>query len=351
MAGRKLTLVLAACAAAALLVVAAAWTLLRASDERANDQPIAGLDKARIVVVKPGSSLASVASMLAGEGLLEHPDGWVRLARREGVASRIRAGEYELLPGTTPRQVLDQMVSGRVLLHTVTIPEGWTFRQAVEAVMRHPAILRTLDGAGEAPLRQALGLEKRSPEGMLFPDTYRFPRGTRDVEILRQARKRLEEELEVAWRKRLDDLPLETPYQALILASIVEKETGAPDERPMIAGVFANRLRLGMRLQTDPTVIYGLGESFDGNLRRADLTRDTPYNTYTRPGLPPTPIALVGRAALEAAVRPADTEAIYFVATGLGDGRHRFARNLAEHNDNVARYIASLRGASRNGAR
>jgi UPF0755 protein len=204
-----------------------------------------------------------------------------------------------------------------------------------------------LRDADEAALRDALGLGERGVEGMLFPDTYRFPRGTSDVDLLRQAHDRLEQELAAAWQSRLDDLPIATAYEALILASIIEKETGAADERPLIAGVFVNRLRLGMKLQTDPTVIYGMGEAFDGNLRRADLARDTPYNTYTRAGLPPTPIALPGRESLRAAVAPADTEALYFVATGRRDGRHLFARTLAEHNDNVARYIAAVRGGAR----
>jgi UPF0755 protein len=185
---------------------------------------------------------------------------------------------------------------------------------------------------------------------MLFPDTYRFPRGTRDIDLLRQSHQRLLQEVEAAWAEREPDTPLESDYEALILASIVEKETGIAEERPVIAGVFVNRLRRGMRLQTDPTVIYGLGDEFDGDLRRRDLQRDTPYNTYTRAGLPPTPIALSGRDALRAAVAPASTDALYFVATGLGDGRHRFARTLAEHNDNVARYIAAVRGAAREAA-
>ncbi len=185
------------------------------------------------------------------------------------------------------------------------------------------------------------------PEGLFFPDTYRFPRGTSDRALLLQAHTRLERELQEAWARRAPNLPLETARDALILASLVEKETAAADERPLIAGVFVNRLRKGMRLQTDPSVIYGLGKRFDGNLRRRDLVEDTPYNSYTRAGLPPTPIALVGRQALDAATRPATTRALYFVATGLGDGRHYFAGTLEEHNKNVSRHLANLR-AGRN---
>jgi len=333
-----------------LVAAAVAWLALEQFDRRRNETPIAGLDGPRIVVVEPGSSLATVATRLADQGLLQHPGSWVRLARREKLSGRLRAGEFEVLPGTTPSQLLDQIVSGRVLLHSVTLPEGWTFRQALAAIVAHEAVVRTPVTDDEAALAAALGLGQRALEGMLFPDTYRFPRGTRDIDLLQQAHDRLVQELEAAWAAREEGIPLQSEYEALILASIVEKETGIAEERPVIAGVFTNRLRRGMRLQTDPTVIYGLGEEFDGDLRRRDLQRDTPYNTYTRAGLPPTPIALVGRDALRAAVSPARTDALYFVATGLGDGRHRFARTLAEHNDNVARYVAAVRGAAREAA-
>jgi UPF0755 protein len=231
-----------------------------------------------------------------------------------------------------------------VRLYVVTIPEGWTFRQALAAIQSHPAVKVELAGLAAAAVMQRLGLGERHPEGLFFPDTYHFPRGTSDGTILLQAHARMENALATAWADRAAQLPLDSPYQALILASLVEKETGAPDERGLISGVFVNRLRKGMRLQTDPTVIYGLGEAFDGNLRRRDLLADTPYNTYTRAGLPPTPIALPGRDALEAAVRPAATDALYFVATGLGDGRHFFAKSLVAHNANVQRHLANLRG-------
>lgn len=349
MARRNLIVLLAA-AVAVLAGAALAWLLLIELDRQRNDEPIAALDAPRIVMVEPGSSLTAVARRLADEGLLAHPASWVRLARREDLAGRIRAGEFEVAPGTTPRLLLEQLVAGRVLLHSLTIPEGWTFSQALAVVRQHPAVTPDPAASSDTALRAALGAGTGSLEGLLFPDTYRFPRGTPDIDILRQARERLESELQAAWDARSDDLPLQNAYEALVLASIVEKETAVAEERALVAGVFANRLRLGMRLQTDPTVIYGLGEAFDGNLRRSDLQRDTPYNTYTRTGLPPTPIALAGRDALRAATAPADTEALYFVASGRGDGRHRFARTLAEHNANVARYIAVLRGAARDGA-
>lgn len=330
-----------------LLLLPAGRHLLHRHDAAQLQQPIAGLQAPLTFTVAPGSPLQRVARELAGAGLLAQPSSWVREARREGLAARIRAGEYRVDPGATPRQLLDMMVAGQVLLHSVTVPEGWTYAQALEAVQSHPAIRVTLGEATREALRSAVGFEPASPEGLFFPDTYRFQRDTTDLAILRQAHQRMQEELEAAWQGRASDVPLANPYEALVLASVIEKETARADERELIAGVFANRLRRGMRLQTDPTVIYGLGAAFDGNLRRADLLRDTPYNTYTRAGLPPTPIALPGRDALRAAVRPAVTDALYFVATGLGDGRHRFAASLAQHNDNVARYIAAVRGASR----
>ena len=334
---------------ALVLLIAAAipWLALEQMDRRRNEAPIAGLEAARVVTVAPGSSLRAVASSLAEQGLLAHPGSWVRLARREKLSAKLQAGEFEVQPGTTPRQLLELIVSGRVLLHSITLPEGWTVQQALEAVRAHEAVVPTAVTQDQDTLRRELGLGERALEGMLFPDTYRFPRGTPDIDLLQQAHRRLVEELDAAWAAREAGVPLSSAYEALILASIVEKETGIAEERPVIAGVFTNRLRRGMRLQTDPTVIYGLGADFDGDLRRRDLQRDTPYNTYTRAGLPPTPIALAGRDALRAAVAPAETDALYFVATGLGDGRHRFARTLAEHNNNVARYVAAARSAAK----
>lgn len=309
-------------------------------------QPIAGLTEAVTFEVPAGASMTGVADALHAKGILDEPGAWVRHARRSGVATRIQTGEYELLPGTTPAGLLEKFVAGDVLQHTLTIPEGWTIRQALAAIQSHPQVTVELKGLTEKQWMTRIGLADRHPEGQFFPDTYRFPRGTSDREVLVQAHARLQRELQAAWQRRAPDLPFDTAYEALILASLVEKETGAADERPLIAGVFVNRLRKGMRLQTDPSVIYGLGEKFDGDLRRRDLQADTPYNSYTRAGLPPTPIALTGRAALEAAVRPAATDALYFVATGMGDGRHFFATTLVAHNENVARHLANLRGGS-----
>ncbi|HUG04838.1 MAG TPA: endolytic transglycosylase MltG [Steroidobacteraceae bacterium] len=328
------------------VLLAAAWFGWRQYEEAWLQRPMPALATAATFEIDPGASLQSVAQKLAGRGLLEHSGIWIRHAKRTGDATRIKAGEYEIRPGTTPAVLLQQFVAGDVRLYTVTIPEGWTARQALAAIQSHPEIEVELSGLSDREWMQRLGLADLHPEGQFFPDTYRFPRGATDRAVLLLAHARLERELAAAWQGRAADLPLRTAYEVLILASIIEKETGVPDERPLIGGVFTNRLRLGMRLQTDPTVIYGLGESFDGNLRRRDLLADTPYNSYTRAGLPPTPIALPGRAALEAAVRPETTDALYFVATGTGDGRHYFAETLVAHNANVSRHLANLRGGS-----
>ena len=305
--------------------------------------PLAGLRQPVVFQLPAGSSLTAVAESLEKAGWLDRPWIWVRYAKWTGAATHIKAGEYRLEPGTTPAALLRKFVAGDVLLHTLTIPEGWNFRQALAAIQANPDVVVEFAGLSPEEIMKRLGQAGRNPEGLFFPDTYRFPRGTTDRELLQLAQSRLEEELASAWLKRSRGLTLPSPYEALILASLVEKETGEADERPLIAGVFLNRLRIHMRLQTDPSVIYGIGPTFDGNLRRRDLQTDTPYNSYTRAGLPPTPIALVGRASLEAAVRPAATAALYFVATGKGDGRHYFANTLSAHNANVARHLANLR--------
>ena len=233
------------------------------------------------------------------------------------------------------------------MLETLTIVEGWTFADMRRAIEAHPHVKVTLRGKEIAEVMGAIGHPGEHPEGRFFPDTYRFAAGTADREILELAYRKMAEALESAWSRRAAGLPIENSYQALTLASIVEKETGLASERPRIAGVFTTRLRKGMRLQTDPTVIYGLGISYDGNIRERDLRTDTPYNTYTRAGLPPTPIALPSREALEAVARPLESGDIFFVATGLGDGSHVFSTTLEQHNAAVARYLARLRGSRR----
>jgi len=291
--------------------------------------------------VPSGTSWRRVTAELAERQMLTHPRLLAAYGRATGEATQIRAGEYQLTAGTTPLSLLAQLVSGQVHLHELTIVEGARFTELLAAVRAHPAIEAGSMGGEE--IMAALGQAGVHPEGQFFPDTYHFPKGTSDIEFLQIAHEALVTRLDETWRNRQADLLLKSPYEALILASIIEKETALTTERRLIAGVFHERLRRNMRLQTDPTVIYGLGETFDGNLRRQDLERDTPYNTYTRHGLPPTPIALPGAEALEAAVNPEITSAVYFVATGRGDGSHHFSATLEEHERAVRAYLQQLR--------
>jgi len=305
--------------------------------------PIAALTESQSYEIPKGTSFAALARDLGDRGLIESPRLLVAWARLTGQGKNLKAGEYELLPGMSPQALLDLFVSGRVRLHSITFIEGSTFDEMRGVLARHPAIRQEAGKATDADIMKRLGAPDRHPEGLFFPDTYRFPKQTSDLEVLRMAYERMQRELDAAWAARAPNLPLDSPYEALILASIIEKETARAAERGKISGVFIERLRRQMRLQTDPTVIYGLDDSYDGNLRRADLRRDTPYNTYTRAGLPPTPIALPGLGALQAAVHPEETGALFFVATGLGDGSHYFSRTLAEHDAAVARYLQRLR--------
>jgi UPF0755 protein len=291
--------------------------------------------------VPSGTSLRRVTAELNERGLLDKP--WL-LALYGGAtddARQIRAGEYRVLPGTTPLTLLAMLVEGDVYLHQITIVEGSRFAEMLAALRAHPAIAASeLD---HDAIMSALGSPGLHPEGQFFPDTYRFPYGTADLEILKLAHEALTARLQAAWGNRSPDVRLASEYDALILASIIEKETSLAAERKLISGVFHERLRRNMRLQTDPTVIYGLGDGFDGDLRRRDLERDTPYNTYTRAGLPPTPIALPGAGSIEAAVAPETSGALYFVATGLGDGSHYFSTTLEEHERAVREYLRRLR--------
>jgi peptidoglycan lytic transglycosylase G len=292
--------------------------------------------------VASGTPLRRVTTELGQRRLLEHPVLLDLYARLRGDATRIRAGEYLLARGTTPLSLVEKLVSGQVFQHQLTIVEGWRFAELLNAVRADGAIrASTVDGAS---IMAELGEPGVHPEGQFYPDTYFFPRGTTDLDLLRTAHQALLDHLATAWEARDPGIQIRTPYEALILASIIEKETALSTERKLISGVFQQRLRRNMRLQTDPTVIYGLGDAFDGNLRRQDLDRDTPYNTYTRAGLPPTPIALPGNASLEAAVQPESTDALYFVATGRGDGSHYFSATLEEHERAVREYLRRLHG-------
>lgn len=330
---------------AAILALAGALALLAGwlTFDRWLSAPLdVGSTPVRIEIPR-GQPLARTAGELEQRGVLKHAKWLSAYAAFTGEDAKVRAGEYDIPAGTTPRTLLDLFVSGDVVQHSVTIVEGWTFRELRKALERAPELVNTLAGKDDDAVMSALGERGQYPEGLFFPDTYLFGKGMTDVDVLRQARARMKLELDKAWKGRAQDLPLEDPYQALILASIVEKETALASERARISGVFTQRLRKGMRLQTDPSVIYGLGPRFDGNLRRSDLERDGPYNTYTRTGLPPTPIALPGAGSLAAAVQPDERGELYFVATGEQDGSHAFSRTLAEHERAVAQYLKRYR--------
>jgi UPF0755 protein len=301
------------------------------------------------VQVGQGETIRTVLTDLARQGVLQQPRAvelYLRLARHgKARQPRIQIGMYEIPAGASAAQIFEMFDQGRVVLEQLTIIEGSRFSDVRHTLDNHAAVTHTLRGKSDEEVMAVLGHAGEFPEGRFFPDTYRFAAKTSDVEILTMAYNGMQRVLDEAWQHRSADLPLQTPYEALTLASIIEKETGLPAERRKIAGVFVTRLRKGMRLQTDPTVIYGLGASYDGDIRTRDLTTDTPYNTYTRAGLPPTPIALPGRESILAAVQPEETGEIYFVATGAGDGGHHFSKTLEEHNAAVRSYLEHLRAA------
>jgi len=277
-----------------------------------------------------------VAEDFQQKGIVTHAWDLVAYARLHEAASGLRAGEYQIQPGTTVATLVALLRSGKVVVHSLTLVEGWTFKQALALVEQEPNLKHALSGLDHSALMQRLELAGVDPEGQFMPDTYEFPRGTTDVAFLRRAHEAAVQYLASAWNSRDKNLPYKTPYDALTMASIVEKETAQPSERGKIAGVFVRRLEKGMKLQTDPTVIYGLGDSYNGDITFKDLRTDTPYNTYTRFGLPPTPICLPSRASIDAAMHPLPGNALYFVAKG--DGTHEFSATLQEQNAAVAKY-------------
>jgi len=315
------------------------------------DAPMAGAhDDASLIVVR-GDNLAKLLPKLRTQGIVTGDRLlWQVLARETGASGRIQTGEYALSAATTPRALLLAMRDGKVVRRNFTLVDGWNMRDLRAALRKVPLLGQKLADMDDAALMEALGEKGQSPEGRFLPETYAWTRGDSDLDILKRAYAAMDQALDAAWAGRAEHLPLKNRVDALILASIIEKETGVGDERPRIAGVFVRRLQTGMRLQTDPTVIYGMGSSYAGNLRRVDLDTDTPYNTYTRDGLPPTPIAMPGKAALWAAVHPAPGDALYFVAVGDGSGRHVFTHSYAEHSAAVRDYIQRnrerLQGAS-----
>jgi UPF0755 protein len=302
-----------------------------------SQQPIikAGSDTIPFTVTA-GSGVRGAAQEVAKSGVPVQPLMLEALARISGKASRIKAGSYELEAGMSPQRLIEQLVRGEFAQHSLVVIEGWTFRQMRQAIAENAALKHDTVNLTDAELLAKISTDYQQPEGLFFPDTYLFAKGASDLQIYKRAHALMQKKLEEGWANRAPDLPYKAPYEALVMASIVEKETGQKADRDLIAGVFVNRLRKGMLLQTDPTVIYGMGERYRGNIRKRDLQTDTPYNTYTRPGLPPTPIALPGAAALAAALNPARTDALYFVARG--DGTSHFSGSLSEHNQAVNKY-------------
>ena len=299
-------------------------------------QPITTEGEAIPFTISPGSGAHAAGQQIADAGVPIVPILFNLLARIEGKTSKIKAGSYELKPGTTPQRLITQLARGEFAQESLTIIEGWTFRQMRAAMASHPGLKHDTVGLSDKELMAKISPEYVQPEGLFFPDTYLFAKGASEMQIFKQAHAAMIGRLSEAWDKRDPALPYKNPYEALIMASIVEKETGQKSERAMIAGVFVNRLKTGMLLQTDPTVIYGMGDNYQGKIRKRDLEADTPYNTYTRGGLPPTPIALAGAQSLTAALAPARTQALYFVARG--DGTSQFSANLPDHNRAVNQY-------------
>jgi UPF0755 protein len=298
--------------------------------------PITAEGDAIPFTISKGSGAHAAGQQIADAGVPMQPLLFNVLARATGKSARLKAGSYELKPGTTPLRLIDQLVRGEYAQESLTIIEGWTFRQMRQAIAAHKGLKHDTVALSDKELMQQLDAQYPHPEGLFFPDTYLFAKGSSELQIYKQAHVAMMQHLTAAWDKRAPDLPYTTPYQALTMASIVEKETGQKSERAMIAAVFVNRLKLGMMLQTDPTVIYGIGDRFDGNIRKKDLETDTPYNPYMRTGLPPTPIALPGQQSLAAALAPARSNALYFVARG--NGTSHFSDNLTDHNKAVNQY-------------
>jgi UPF0755 protein len=288
--------------------------------------------------LEKGGNLKSLSRKLAERGLLPEPNGLWLLARLTSQATSIQAGTYRLDAPISPLQLLKKLNDGDVVTYAITFVEGITFRQMREQMQKQTMLKSVLSGLSDNDVLKKIGVNETHPEGLFFPDTYRFAAGVTDTDILKMSHQAMQKKLAEAWQQREEGLPYKNPYDMLIMASIIEKETGRVDERPLIASVFINRLRIPMRLQTDPTVIYGMGLQYDGNIRRRDLTTDTPYNTYTRDGLPPTPIAMPGWGALIAAARPDKSDKLYFVAMRDSLGSHYFSSSLAEHNRAVAKY-------------
>ena len=295
------------------------------------------LEKAESIVFAPGSSIRTLANQLVAKGLLSEKKYFLIWGKLHKQSTRLQAGEYLITPDETLASLLQDITEGNVVHHNITLIEGFNFKQLLTAVRKNTVINHELENLSDKEIMDKLGYKGKHPEGQFYPDTYDVSRGMTDLDLLQRAYKAMQEILQSEWKKREEDLPFKTADEALIMASIVEKESAIAEERPLIAGLFINRLRIGMRLQTDPTVIYGI-KNYDGNIRYKDLRKDTPYNTYTRYGLPPTPIAMPGREAIHATLHPDKTKYLYFVAYGDGSGRHQFSKNLKDHEKAVDKY-------------
>lgn len=322
------TLLVLVFVAISILGIAIAHTLKKSNE----------LEKTLIIELKRGSTIKTLANQLKQHKLLDYPELLIIWARINGDATRLQAGEFEVHPGDTLSDLLDDIVNGQVHQYTLTLVEGWNFKQFMQAINDHEVIDHSLQNLTDEQIMSALGFEGEHPEGRFFPDTYFIHKNITDVDVLLRAHNVMTQTLQHQWDQRDEGLPFKNSYEALILASIVEKETAVADERPVIAGVFINRLRKKMRLQTDPTVIYGLGAGYNGDIRFRDLRNDTPYNTYTRRGLTPTPIAMPGTGALKAVMNPDKTDYLYFVAINDGSGRHKFSSTLEEHEKAVDQF-------------
>ena len=327
-----------------IVIILSALAGLFASNWLQDEEKRVVSEETRNIIVANGSSMRGFAEHLVNQGILEEKWSFLFWARYRGLASSLKAGEYQVPAGATMSDLLQLITSGKVIDYPVTFIEGWNFKQLREALSKQENLRQLADKLDDQAVMKAIGAEGVHPEGRFYPDTYHYTATMSDLDILQQSYGKMSDFLNQEWAKREEGLPLKNKDQALILASIIEKETGAAEERPLIAGVFTNRLRKGMRMQTDPTVIYGMGDAYKGNIRKKDLLKDTPYNTYTRSGLPPTPIAMPGGDSIRAALHPAETKALYFVAKG--NGEHKFSATLSEHNEAVIKY--QLKGRSKN---
>ena len=315
-------------------VIYLAWLYI--DMQKTLDTPMTLENSPLLFTVKPGDSMKAISKRLNAMNAYKHPELLRLTAKLRELDSRVHVGEYQITEGMTANDFLTMVTEGKVLQHSIILLEGWTFRQFLDALANKDDLKKELTGMTNEQIMTKLGKSGQHPEGRFFPDNYFYTTGSSDLDILQRAYAAMEKITEQFWQNRQKDLPYKTPYEALTMASIIEKETGKADERPAIAGVFVRRLQKGMKLQTDPTVIYGIGSEFDGNITRKHLQTDTPYNTYTRAGLPPSPIAMFGTASLEAALDPAEGDALFFVAKG--DGSHHFSATFKEHNNAVAKY-------------